>query len=150
MGTKFIRLLLLIPVFSDSLFAQSNGTIRGTVSLEADRSRLHHATVLVVQLRRSVQTGEDGTFEFRDLPPGKYDVVAHMHALTDAKQTVQVSPGGVAELNFQLALGALRQEITVTAAGREETTLETFQTVTSLDGPQLAARNTAPALGELL
>src|SRR5688572_24912518 len=108
MATKFIRPFLLIPVLSHGLFGQSNGTIRGTVSLQADQSRLHHATVLVVQLRRSVQTGEDGTFEFHDVPPGKYNVIAHMHALTDATQTVQVSPGGVAELNFQLALGALR------------------------------------------
>jgi iron complex outermembrane receptor protein len=150
MGNKFAGLFLLIPIFSEGLIAQANGTIRGAVSLQANQSRLHHATVLVVQLRRSVQTGEDGTFEFRDVPPGKYDVIAHMHALTDVTQTVQVSAGGVAEVNFQLTLGTLRQEITVTAAGREETTRESFQTVTSLDGPQLAARNTAPALGELL
>jgi iron complex outermembrane recepter protein len=140
----------VILLASGDLLAQSTGTVRGTVALQADQSRLHHATVRIVQLRRSTETGQDGTYEFRDVPPGIYDVVAHMHALTDQKRTVEISTGGVAEANFQLALGTLRQEITVTASGREETTLESFQTVTSLDGSQLAARNSAPSLGELL
>ena len=148
--SRCIVCFALLNCWCVQLLSQSTGTIRGTVSLQADQSRLHHATVRIVQLRRSTETVEDGTFEFRDVPPGRYDLIAHMHALTDEKQTVEITPGLIVEANFRLALGTVRQEITVTASGREETTIETFQTVTSLDGPQLAARNAAPSLGELL
>jgi iron complex outermembrane receptor protein len=148
--SRFVSYLAVLFAFCEQLHPQTTGTIRGTVSLQADQSRLHHATVRIVQLRRSTETAEDGTFEFRDIPPGRYDILAHMHALRDEKQIVEITPGITVEVNFRLALGTVRQEITVTASGREETTIETFQTVTSLDGPQLAARNTAPSLGELL
>jgi iron complex outermembrane recepter protein len=149
MSRSFTYLALFL-LLCTCLHSQTTGTIRGTVSLAANDSRLHHATVRIVQLRRSVETAEDGSFEFRDVPPGRYDILAHMHALTDEKQTVELTPGVTVEATFRLSLGTLRQEITVTASGREETTIETFQTVTSLDGPQLAQRNAAPSLGELL
>jgi iron complex outermembrane receptor protein len=150
MSTRFIVFLALSVTSAARLAAQTTGTIRGSVSIEADESRLHHATVRIPKLRRTAQTEHDGTFEFRDVPPGQYEVVAHMHALTDRRQMVQVTPGATVEVNFELVLGAMHQEITVTASGREETTLESFQTVTSLDGHQLSTRNTAPSLGELL
>ena len=40
---------------------------------------------------------------FATFPPGRYDLIAHMHALTDAKQTVEVTAGGTVEANFRLA-----------------------------------------------
>ncbi|HET8547907.1 MAG TPA: TonB-dependent receptor, partial [Bryobacteraceae bacterium] len=133
-----------------AVLAQNTGTIRGTVSLKADRSRLHHASVTIPQLRRTVETGVDGTFEFRNVPAGTYDVVAHVHALADEKRTVTVFPGGVAEVDLQLAIAGLRQEITVTASGREETTLETFQSVTALEGSELTTRASSTSLGDVL
>jgi iron complex outermembrane recepter protein len=150
MRAHLIVILVLSCCSAASVAAQSTGTIRGSVSIKADESRLHHATVHIPQLRRTAQTDHDGMFEFRDVPPGQYEVLAHMHALTDQKQIVQVAAGATSEVNFELAIGAVHQEITVTASGHEETTLESFQTVTSLDGHQLSTRNTTASLGELL
>lgn len=150
MWTKSPAILLFILPLFFRVSAQPSGTIRGTVTLQANGSTLHNATVLLVQLRRSVQTGQDGSFEFTNVPPGRYELVAHMHALTDEKQTAVVTAGGTAEVSFRLGLASLRQEITVTASGSEETTLQSFQSVTSLDSQQLATRSTAASLGELL
>lgn len=139
-------LLLLVALSS---FAQT-GTISGVVTLKANNTPLHHANVLLIQLKRTAQTGEDGRFVFRQVPPGTYDVVAHMHTLTDQRQTVTVAANGTAEIAFQLAIASVRQEITVTASGETETTFEAVQTVTSVEGRDLLTRAAAPSLGELL
>jgi iron complex outermembrane receptor protein len=142
--------LVAIVLFASAALAQNTGTIRGTVSLKADNSRLHNASVVITQLRRSVETGPEGTFEFRNVPPGTYDLIAHVHALTDERKRVTVPADGVAEVAFELAIAGIRQEVTVTASGREETTLETFQSVTAIEGVELTTRSSAPSLGDLL
>ncbi|MCS6953325.1 MAG: TonB-dependent receptor [Bryobacterales bacterium] len=106
-------------------------------------------SVLIVKLGRTVQTAPDGSYEFRDVPPGTYEVLAHMHLLADERRTVEVPPGGVAVLDLQLRLAPVHQEITVTASGREQTTLEAFQSVATLGQLELAPR-LAASLGEAL
>ena len=142
--------VVVFALIASASYAQNSGAIRGTVSLKADSSRLHHASVVITQLRRSVETAVDGTFEFRNVPPGVYDVVAHVHALTDERKTVTVTAGDVAEVAFELSIAGIRQEVTVTASGREETTLETFRSVTALEGFELSTRSSSTSLGDLL
>lgn len=125
------------------------GTLRGTVVLEATGGAVHKATVMVVQLGRSTESGEDGTFEFRDIPAGTYGVVAHMAALTDARKTVEVPAGGVAEVEFALRISPIREQVTVTASGREQTGFETFQAVSTMDLVRLA-ETAGGSLGEVL
>lgn len=118
--------------------------------LEASGAPLHHATVLIIQLGRSVETDDEGNFVFTSVPPGSYDLVAHMHNLTDARRSTTVAPGGTSVVDFQLQVSPLRQEVTVTASGREETTLESFATVAALDSSEMTVRAAAPSLGEYL
>jgi iron complex outermembrane receptor protein len=129
--------------------AQQTGTLRGVVTMETNGLPLHNATVLVVQSGQSAETDMEGNYEIRDIPPGTYDVVAHLHALTDEKRTVRIAAGATAIENFQLRLSVLRESITVTASGREETTFDSFQAVTTVDSLELASQN-ATALGEVL
>lgn len=129
--------------------AQSLGILRGTVRLQRTGDPLPDASVLIVKLGRSARTGPDGTYEFKDLPPGTYEVVAHMHPLTDERRMIEVAPGAVAVLDFQLRLAPVHQEITVTASGREQTTLEAFQAVATLEQLDLAPR-VAASLGDAL
>lgn len=135
---------------STPVYSQTTGTVRGSVSLASNKAPLHHATVNLVQLNRTTQTDNAGLYQFTNVPPGRYDVIAHMHALSDVKQTIDVSSGSSIEANFSLGVAPLRQEITVTASGREETTLETFQSVIAVQGYELSTRASAPALGEML
>jgi iron complex outermembrane receptor protein len=144
-----VVLSLMAALASAAAQAPSPGTLRGTVRIERTGDPLRDASVLIVQLGRSASTGRDGTYEFKDVPPGKYEVVAHMHPLTDERRTVEVPPGGVAVVDFQLRLAPVHQEITVTASGREQTTLEAFQSVATLEQLDLAPR-VATSLGEAL
>ncbi len=141
-------LLMLSSV--STLRPQDSGVIRGQVTLKTNGLPLHHATVVVPKLRRSAETDEDGRFEFAKVPPGRYDVDAHMHHLSDERQIVDLAAGGVVEVSFRLQLAAVHEEVTVTASGHEESTLEAFQTVTSVSSLELVTRNGAGSLGELL
>jgi iron complex outermembrane receptor protein len=130
-------------------YAQGGGLIRGSVILKANNTGLHNASVRIVQLGKVTDTAEDGSYEFRDVPPGTYDVIATMPAMDGAARSVTVQAGATATADFTLALASIRSEVTVTAAGREQLTLEAFQAVTSLDALELS-QNPATSLGEAL
>lgn len=127
----------------------AEGSVTGRVTAQTG-SPLHDVTVVLLPSGRSVRTSNTGEFEFRGVPAGRYDLLAHTHGFTDERVSVQVAGGSPATAEIRLKFAPMRQEITVTASGREETVLEAFSSVTSLDGQQLALRNSAPALGEIL
>src|SRR5688572_27920368 len=80
--------------------AQSGGTIRGMVILGSNNLGLHNASVRLTQLGRVTDTGEDGTYEFRDVPPGIYTVVVTMPAMESVSQSITVAPGDTVTSNF--------------------------------------------------
>lgn len=123
--------------------------MRGTVTLESSGDPLHHATVTVSRTGRVVETGEDGKFEITGIPPGTYSIHAHLQSLSDEVQSVTIRAGESASVDFKLRLASLRQSLTVTATEKEQTTFESFQTVTSLDSVDLALKSKS-SLGEVL
>lgn len=143
-----VAVFILLPA-AGRAGAQTAGTLRGRVVLEVTGAPLEHATVRIVLLRRSTETDEDGRFEFLDIPPGTYSVLAHMHALSDERRTVRIRAGEEAVADFSLRLAAVHAEVTVTASGQEQTMLETFQAVSALESLELATRG-ASSLGEVL
>ena len=146
---RLVYALVSLFVFMSLVYAQGGGSIKGSVSLKSKNMGLHNASIRVVQLGKVTDTKEDGTFEIKDVPPGTYDVVATMPAMDGASQSVTVQAGAAATANFELAIASIRSEVTVTASGREQLTLDAFQTVTSLDALELA-QNPATSLGEAL
>ncbi len=149
MKALFLSILFITWTYSTYLWAQAYGTLRGRVVLEKNGAPLHHASVLIVQLARRTETDAEGNYEFREIPPGRYEVVAHLHPLADLRRTAEVPPGGVAVLDFQMKIAPIHEEITVTASGREQPTLEAFQAARSLELLDLAPR-AAASLGEVL
>jgi iron complex outermembrane receptor protein len=132
-------------------FAQAGGgTVRGTISLADGGTALHNVIVTLVQLKRSTETDENGVYEFQNVPPGTYTILAHMEGFPDATQQLSVEAGAAAvTLDFQLRLSSLREEVTVTATGSEQTTFESFQAVSTLDTTRIAEQS-HPSLGEVL
>jgi iron complex outermembrane receptor protein len=147
-----VRILAVILVLSGlpvMAQGQSNGTLRGTVTLETSGTPVHNVIVTITQLRRSVETDEKGGYEFQNVPPGRYDLIAHLDRVPDAVQTVVVSGSGTTTADLQIRITARREEVTVTATGEEETSFNSIQSVTSLTAVQLAEKN-SQSLGEAL
>jgi len=140
-------LLLLLP--AHGLAQTGGGTIRGTITLADGGTPIHNAIVTLLQLRRSVETDENGAYEFRNVPPGNYTILAHMEGFPDQTRRVTLASGGEKAENFEMRLTGLREEVTVTATGTEQSLFEAFQAVTTLD-PIRINEEAHPSLGEVL
>ena len=84
MRRYLIAAILLSPFYAH---AQSTGSIRGNVSFEAGSVAAHDATVHLTPLGRTVRTDDDGSYQFNNVPPGKYEVVAHVHYFNDERKS---------------------------------------------------------------
>jgi hypothetical protein len=61
---------LLLSLYVSGL-AQSNGTLRGTVTIGGAEKPAYNVRVTITQLRRSVETDEKGAYEFQNVLPGR-------------------------------------------------------------------------------
>ncbi len=148
--SAFIILAILFSLAPARAFAQAaGGTVRGTITLAEGGTALHNVIVTLVQLKRSAETDENGAYEFQNVPPGAYTILAHMEGFPDATKQTTVAAGQTATLDFQLRLTGLREEVTVTATGTEQSTFESFQSVTTLDSVKIAEESHT-GLGEVL
>jgi len=149
---KQINFILSLVLAITSLpilgYGQSGGTLRGTVTLEASTKPVHGVIVTILQLRRSAETNDDGTYEIQNVPNGTYDVVAHLDRVPDVVQSVQVT-GGSTTADFVLRLRVVGEQVNVSATGGEETSFNSIQSVTSLTSSEISERNTQ-SLGDVL
>src|SRR5262245_32419145 len=145
----FALLFCLLSGLSMSSLAQSNGTLSGKVTLGSTEKPLHNVMVTIIQLKRSVETDENGAYEFQDVPAGSYDVTAHLDQAADVVKTVQISAGESATADFKIELSEVREQVTITATGSEESTFNSIQSVTVVGSQELAKKNPV-SLGEAL
>ena len=144
----FAASLLFCVTFALGAAAQDTGVIEGTVTLPTG-DPAHRTSVLVAELGRLVETEDDGTYRVDQVPAGTYDVLAFQSMLSSEVLSVDVGAGETRIIDVELQITPLRQEITVTARGRHETTFQAVPAVTSLDAFDLA-EVMAPSLGEVL
>ena len=143
-------LLVVSGLSAVCLHGQTSGRLEGQVFLTEANQALGDAEVLIVELGRQAITQEDGSYSFDDVPPGVYNVIAHINSvITEEAQVIEIRAGETAPLNFTLELQALHHEITVTAEGQQLTAFESFQSVDSLDSFELA-EDANVSLGETL
>src|SRR5215212_8823796 len=138
--------------FAGGLFGQApagGGSVRGRVILSDGGTPLHNVIVNLVQLKRSTETNDDGTYEFQNVPPGTYTVLAHMEGFPDQTQRVRITAGGSETLDFTMRLAGLKEEVTVTATGSEQSVFESFQSVNTVDALTLA-QESHTSIGEVL
>ena len=144
---KVIPGLLAILLFSSAAVAQSNGALSGTITLSDSGKPIHNVLVTILQLRRSISTNNDGKYEFKDIPRGRYDVVAHLDRVPDTVKTIEIN--GSTTLDFQIQLSGVREEVTVTATGTEQAVSSSIQSVDVIGSIDLAKKSPV-SLGESL
>ena len=144
---KPLYLILFLFIFSVAAAAQT-GKISGKVTY-GDGVALHDASVEIVQSKASVTTDADGNYEFTNIATGRYTLLVHLEGFTDATSSVTVAAGSTATADFRLQISSLKEEVTVTASGTEQSVFDSFQTVNSIGATRIAER-AATSLGEVL
>lgn len=109
----------LVLILTPAVFAQTSGTIQGTVS-DAAGAVLTGAAVAVVNdnnaYSRSLTTGSDGSYAFTDLPSGHYHLTVTKEGFkTDRQQDIELHPDSTVVLNVKLAVGSVGETLTVEA-----------------------------------
>ncbi len=139
----FFFLLFVTPF----CFAQS-ATISGKVTF-GQNTALHDASVQIVQLQRTTRTDTDGNYSFNDVPPGRYTLLVHVEGFSDSTRAINITSGSSATLDFQLEIISLREQVTVTSTGTEQSVFDSFQTVTSVGSTRVTEKG-GTSLGEVL
>ena len=153
-STRHLRVSLafiIVSLISFPVVAQSTRgavTLRGTVTLGDSGKPVHNVLITILQLKRTVDTDDDGKYEFQGVPPGKYDVVAHLDRVPDTVKSVDLR-AGEGTLDFQIELSGVREEVTVSATGTEQAVSSSIQSVDVLGSTELAKKSTV-SLGEAL
>ena len=141
--------LFLAPGLPLAALAQTNSLLRGVVTSSGSGAPVANVSITITQLRRSAETDQNGAFEIADVPAGFYTVVTHIEGFSDQAKTITIAAGNQATLAFSLSLTALREEVTVTASGTEESVFESFQSVNSV-GSLRIREQASTAIGEVL
>ena len=122
--------------------------VRGTVRIEPSGKVVRNVIVTIAELKKVTLTDENGTFEFRDVPAGKYQVIAHLDRVPDVVQTIAVA-GSNQTVDFQLTLAPVSEQVTITATGSAEAVNSSYQPVISVGAWELSQRNPV-SIGEAL
>jgi iron complex outermembrane receptor protein len=148
---NFLPATIITLLLSVAAYAQSSaltGTLRGIVRVEPSGKVARNAVVTIAELKRSVLTDDNGAFEIKDVPAGKYQIIAHLDRVPDVVKAIEVASGDQT-VDFQLTLAPVSEQVTVTATGSAEAVSSAYQSVTSVGALELAQRNPI-SIGEAL
>jgi iron complex outermembrane recepter protein len=86
----FVLLSALGLAIPAPVAAQSGVTLSGTVTQGDNNQPLTGAIVVIDELRREVRTGDDGSFQFENVPPGQYHVGVRAEGYSTRRTEVTV------------------------------------------------------------
>src|SRR5215470_9264120 len=108
--------VLWAPAFAQTL----NVTVEGRV-YDTSGAAIPQPTVTVVNtatgLTRSVDGGAMGDYQISALPAGDYNVTAEKSGFRKLAKKVHLDVGGTGNLDFNLAVGEIKEEVTVQDVG---------------------------------
>ncbi len=144
-----VLVILSILFLSITAFAETPaGTIHGHVRIKPSDMEARNAVVTIAELKRSVLTDENGAFEFKAIPAGKYQMFAHLDRVPDFIKIVEVT-GDDQTVDFELSMTPVSEQVTVTATGSAESVGTSYHSVVSVGALELAQRNPL-AIGDAL
>src|SRR5262249_29888401 len=150
LNTKyFCRLAFLLAAVSTAALAQTGGKISGRVIFAGDSSPLRGATVQIVQLKRSVATGDNGAYEFNGIPAGRYTILVRQDGFSEAARSIVLSEGASVSADFELQVTGVREQVTITASGETQAAFDAIEPTLAVDSNKILERG-GLALGDTL
>jgi hypothetical protein len=141
----FLATLIAVPVFAQLPTA----TILG-VAKDSSGAVLPNATITITNvdtdLKRTVSTGDDGTYRVPELPVGHYEVRGeHAGFKSETQRGITLAVTDQAVINFTFEVGSSQQEVTVSAevsvVNTQDATLGGLVTETAIKDLPLNGRN---------
>ncbi|HVT43600.1 MAG TPA: TonB-dependent receptor [Thermoanaerobaculia bacterium] len=123
---RFIIFTLCLVLCASMAFAQgTTSTLTGTVTSEGRGLPGVSVTIAspAMQGTRTTVTADNGAYTFPGIPPGSYTVTFELEGMQRVTKSVNVRLAQVERVDASMALGAIAEAITVTAAA--PTVLET-------------------------
>ncbi|MGY3052275.1 outer membrane receptor protein involved in Fe transport [Pedobacter sp. UYEF25] len=104
---KRYYLLAFNLIFCVIAVAQNKGVVRGTITDRNTKETIIGATVVLKNDKKtfkvSVSSGLDGTYVFRNLAPGKYEVEADYISYKDEDESFELKAEQIKVVNLQIA-----------------------------------------------
>ena len=114
-----MKTFLVIALCPLAVWSAVVGSVRGRVE-DPDHRPISGAAVVLKasssEYSQTVSTNADGAFEVPSVPVGAYKVTVKRDGFTPSTAEVVVASGSAPVLNFELAIGAVEQQITVPEA----------------------------------
>ena len=119
-GSRRLTLFaLMMLAVASPLRAQSTATIQGSVT-DAQNAVVPGVSITIrntaTNQERVVITDDAGQYVAAALPPGHFEVTAHLEGFQDQKREFDLGPAQTIGLNLKLSVGALAENVTVTGA----------------------------------
>ena len=146
---RILGFLVILFLASVACLAQTNGKITGKIVFGGDNSILHQVSVRILELQRTTATDDDGKYTFADVPPGRYTLIAHQEGFLNLSKTLTLVAGANATVDFALQITGVKESVTVTATGSEQSTFDAIATVSTVDSNAIRAR-AAVGIGDVL
>jgi iron complex outermembrane recepter protein len=145
---KLISILTIVISASLAALGQTGGSVSGRVTYSNDVA-LHGVSVQIVQTRQTAVTDDNGNYQITNVPPGRHTILVHQEGFSDATRIVDIAAGASVTANFRLEITSLREQVTVTAAGTEQSVFDAFQSVNSVGSTRITEK-AATSIGEVL
>ena len=110
-----LRSVLAIPAASGTAFAQTAGTLAGSLFDQTGGALVNAVVDLRGQVVVERQSDATGRFEFRDLPPGDYELKAALAGFESIHRAIRIDSGKAVSVSLTMIVASLEQAV-VTAA----------------------------------
>jgi TonB-linked SusC/RagA family outer membrane protein len=131
------------------LAAQGAARLSGKVIDGANQRGIVGARVLIVGSPRIESTGQDGSYSFRGIAPGAYQVRVVAIGYQAQTQAVTVPAEGT-NLDFNLQQAAVQLDEIVTTATGQQSKLEIGNAVSTIEAAKVAEQSPITEFGDLL
>ncbi len=143
----FLTALLMLTV--SQILAQEGGILKGKITYSSSQIPINGALVRILPLNLSVTSKDDGTYEIKNVPKGRYTILVHIEGFVDTTRQLEINDGQTVQEDFNLQISTLRAEVTVTSAGKEQSVFDSFQSVESVTFSRIIEK-ASTSIGEVL
>lgn len=137
LATRLLRQLLpaiALLFFTVAPTLAQTGRIDGQITTDGGDT-LPGATVQILELDRGTSTGQDGRFQFRDVPTGDYRLVIRFVGFESAEESVTVRAGETTSVSAELTSRRVALDgLVVTSQKRLERVQDVPVAITAYDG----------------